>query len=448
MSAVPALNIPAEPTDAEMEEMRERISRIRTALTVICPFFGHLLLKLEIKIVGYASGIPTAGVTRDRKLFVNYHFATPLSDAELTGLLTHEVLHPAMLCWERQGTRNVIVEDGNGSRVSLWNVAHDYAINMIIEDMMGTSSKVKLPEHACLDRQRFNEMGAEEIYDILLDQVNKNSPPPPRGGPGGGQPGGGKGKLNLPKGSWGTDDIKEGDPGSGDGKDMSEAEKRASDQFWKVAVVEAGQVHEQQKGKGSLPGSIKKLIESIVDPKIDWVSALSRWVGEHGRRADFTYRRPARRSEALGETLPSLVKHGVDDIVIGWDTSGSMNGREIEIFSEVIGICSDMAMTIRVICCDTFIHSDTKEVENAEDIDYRGGGGSDFRPMFERLHEEGYQGVVVCFTDGVIDVPAEKPPHIREVLWVLWERDVDPTDGKWGEVMKVDSDGNIVSQAK
>lgn len=424
--------------DAEKEALRERVSRIRTGLTVWVPFFGHLLLKLEPKIVDGKSEIKTAGVTRDKKLLINVEYAKKLSDPEFAGLLCHEVMHPAYLCFERQGTRVAVLQDQTGQRVSVWNVAHDFAINGIIDEMTNTVSQVKLPPNPCLDRKKYDGMSAEEIYDALLKEAKE--------GGGGGR--GGGGTIRLPKDGFGTDDIRpEGDPdGDGSGA-LSESEKRAMDQSWRVAVCEAAQIHEQQKGRGSLPGQIKKLVEEIIDPKINWVDALSRWVGEHGRRADFTYRRPSRRSEALGEILPSIQKHGVDDIVIGWDTSGSMNGREIEILSEVIGICTDLNMSLRVICVDTEVHSDQSGVESPEDVDIKGGGGSDYNPMFAKLHEEGYQGVVVCFTDGFIGVPAEKPPHIREVLWVLWERDVDPTQGRWGEVMQVDKDGNIVSQS-
>jgi predicted metal-dependent peptidase len=147
-----------------------------------------------------------------------------------------------------------------------------------------------------------------------------------------------------------------------------------------------------------------------------------------------------------------MVKNGVDDIVVLWDSSGSMNGRETEIMSEVIGICMDMHMSIRVICCDAMICSDQSGVESPEDIDFAGGGGSNFLPAFDRLHEEGYQGVVVVFTDGYITVPDVKPPHIRDVLWMLFEngngKDVDPTGGRWGEAISVGPDGFIKSMVR
>jgi predicted metal-dependent peptidase len=310
-----------------------------------------------------------------------------------------------------------------------------------------------LPKGGLLDR-KYEGWSAEEIYDDVLDQVIKNGK-----GKGKGEGDGSGGTIIVPKGSWGDSDMRDdlGKKGQGDGEGegdgppvpgqgRSESENRAHDTYWKVAIVEAAQIHEKQNGRGTLPAGLQKLIDEITDPKISWVDVLSRWVGENGRRADFTYRRPARRSDAIGEILPAMQKHGVDDLVVLWDTSGSMGGRETEILSEVIGICEDLSMALRVICCDAAVHSDQSDVEHPDDVNVKGGGGSDFTPAFDLLHEEGYDGVVVAFTDGYIGVPSVKPPHLRDVLWVLWQaRDVDPTGGKWGETLIVDKDGNQVN---
>jgi len=463
---------PSDKSDLELaaldpqrvEALKDRLSRVRTALTVWVPFFGHLLLKLDPHIATASMGIPTMAVSRDRRLFLNLDFCDKLTDAEFAAVLCHEVMHPAYLCWERQGTRVAVVESQWGDRVLLWNIAHDYAINGIIDTMCKDVSEVSLPSGGCLDH-RYDEHAAEEIYDIILKQACK----------GGGD---GEGTIRLPGKNkddhWGTDDMRddlggdgkqsggdgEGEDGDGEGgglegdglgpqtsgQSRGEAQNRSLDQYWKVALCEAAQVHEKQKGRGTLPGALQKLIDEITDPKISWIDVLSRWVGANGRRADFTYRRPSRRSESIGEFLPALQRHGVDDLVVLWDTSGSMNGREAEILSETIGICDDLNMSLRVICCDAAIHSDQEDVREPEDVDVKGGGGSDFTPAFNKLHEEGYTGVVVAYTDGYIGVPAVKPTHIRDVLWVLWEAegDVDPTGGKWGQVLRVDGDGNEV----
>jgi predicted metal-dependent peptidase len=237
------------------------------------------------------------------------------------------------------------------------------------------------------------------------------------------------------------DDLSDSQDGQKAAKGDTGAQKRLEND-WKVNVVAAAQVQEREKGKGTLPGGIQKMVDELTDPIIDWKDELSRWIGENGRRQDYTYRRPARRSESVGEYMPSLQKFGVADIVILWDTSGSMNGRETEILSEVNGICEDLGIALRVICCDTQVHSDVSDIEDALEVipHIKGGGGSNFCPAFAMLDDEQYEGVVVSFTDGYIDVPATKPHNIKGVLWVIGEHDVDPTGGKWGEVLHMNDE--------
>ncbi len=435
------------------EQRKERISLARSRLLADCPFMGHLCLKLEII---FSDVVPTMGVTRDRKLYINPTFLDGLTDKEVVATLCHETLHPALLCFERQGGRLALVNGG----ISLWNVAHDYAINMIINDFGLT-----LPAGGLLD-YKWKNQSAEEIYDKIIEdcegqddgegQEGEGEGEEGEGegegqgeddgdgdgdGQGGGQPKQGKGQrqgrqVKLPEGAWGHEDMLPDQA-------MTEAEKTNCDNQWKIAVVEADQVH-RQRDRGNIPGQLQKIIKGILEPKVDWTDVLSRWVGENGRRADFTYSRPHRRSESVGEFLPSLKKHGCSDLIILWDTSGSMNGQEQRILSEVIGICDDMSMSLRVICCDTRVCSDVEDVDSPEDVDVKGGGGSNFIPAFDQLTDEGYEGVVVAFTDGYIGVPEVKPLHLTDCLWVIGPGDMDPTRGAWGEVLEVDGEGYAI----
>lgn len=412
-------------TEEEIHTTKDRVSLVRARLLEWVPFFGHLALKLRVIV---SNVVPTAAITPDAKMFVNPRFAKDLTDLELAGLICHEVMHPAFMCFERRETRDM----------KLWNIAHDYAINWIINDM-GSRTKepvLKLPaggllsdEYAVKDDKGniIGYMSAEEIYDQLLQE-------------GGGEPG---------------EDDQEGEPGQGgnigsdlrpdlaDNKDPSDVEKKRRESFWKVAVLEAAQVNESSRNRGHLPGNLLKLVQEIAEPRVDWPIVLGRWVGENGKRSDYTYTRPSRRSEAAGAILPSLKKHGVADVIVLWDTSGSMNGREKEIMSEVIGICNDLCMSLRVICCDTDVASDTDGVTDWEDIkdEIKGGGGSDFTPAFDVVTEEGWDGVVVAFTDGMIGVPNLAPDCIRGVLWVMQEGERPPAS--WGDCLFIGPDGKV-----
>lgn len=420
-----------KPVDEDLrEEVRDLVSLIRGRMVTIMPFYSHLMCKMDPIIT---RDVVLAGVTRDRKLLINPDWAKTTCEKEFAATLVHETLHAAMLFWSRQAGRNVMAVGPDEVPVSLWNLAHDYAINLIIEESKSPSllSPAKWSPPGLIDR-KYASMSAEEIYDDLLASLPSKASRKV-------MPGIDKSKADTLPGD------RQGPPNSsGEGKagaKLSKVEQAAHDEFWKVAIVEAAQIHEASKSRGHLPGALKKFIDEILDPRVPWVDVLSRWVGENGRRSDFTYRRPSRRSDSVGEILPSLQRHGVDDITVLWDTSGSMHGREKEIISEVLGICEDLSLTLRVICCDTRVCGDFHDVKDPGDLHFVGGGGSNFVPAFDLLDEEGYTGVVVAFTDGIIGVPKQKPVHLRDCLWVIWNGDVDPTHGSWGEVLNIDKEG-------
>lgn len=427
-------------TDAQVRELMRRISSARTKLLALVPFFGHLCLNLKPRVAAPQDNVPTAGVARDGTLVLNYDFCMKLTDPQLCGLLCHEVLHPALFCWMRQGTRHAIVTGPNGETFSLWNLAHDLSFNPEILELaakVDCRGDIELPPGGAVDPQ-FKGQAAEEIYDSLLKQALKN-------------------KKNKSPGSLGAlkefpggghsigDDLRDDLSSTPEGKKAAQGDKGAQTKLendWKVSIVAAAQVHAKEKQQGNLPLGLQKVVDELVDPRVDWKDVLSRWIGENGRRQDYTYRRPARRSESIGEYLPSLQKFGVADVVILWDTSGSMNGREKEILGDVQGMCDDLGIKVRVICCDTQVHTDIDGIDDAIDIigEIRGGGGSDFTPAFDMLSDENYDGVLVAFTDGYIGVPECAPVLMKAVLWVLAGGDIDPTGGKWGEVLKINDE--------
>jgi predicted metal-dependent peptidase len=454
-------------------KLLERVSKQRTKLVARLPFFGRLALKLRPRVARPGDGVPTAAVAMDGTLVVNEDFVAKLSDPELAFVVCHEVMHPAMLYFDRM----------QGRIPKLWNMAHDYAINLIIKNMADANIKL-IPDCLCDDKYR--DWSAEEIYDDLLKDAvlvniaqgcptcgNTGQPQqgqgqgqpqqgqggqqgqPQQGGQGGqqgqggcptcgGQHGSGSGQgakgqnpLNDPLYGDGRPDL--GD--SEDGKKAAKGDKGAKNRLdtdWKISIVAAAQAHERQKGRGSLPGALQRLVDELTDPKVDWREELSRWVGENGRRQDYTYSRPSRRSESVGQYLPSLKKYGVADVTVMVDTSGSIGDRMLkEGLAEIQGVCEDLGIGVRAMIIDAALHEDV-EVEDAYELSEHlaGGGGSDFRPAFDKLEEEGYEGVVIAFTDGDIAVPSDKPTALKGVLWCIYEGCHSPTD-RYGETIEI-----------
>jgi predicted metal-dependent peptidase len=405
------------------EYILERISQSRTKLLGRLPFFGRLALKLRPRLARPGDGVTTAAVGQDGSLIVDADFAKSLTDPQLCFVVCHEVLHPAMLYFERM----------QGRIPKLWNMAHDYAINLIIKQM--SDNKIELIKD-CLCDKKYTNWSAEEIYDDLLkDAVIVSFAQ----GEGKGMSGRGEGKdpTKDPLNGDGRQDI--GD--SEDGKKANNGDKGAKNRIatdWKISIVAAAQTHEQSKGRGSLPSSLQRLVDEITEPKVDWREQLSRWIGENGRKQDYTYSRPSRRSESVGQYLPSFKKYGFAPVTVMVDTSGSIGDRMLkEGLSEIQGVCEDLGLSVRAMIIDAAIHADV-EVADAYELaeQLSGGGGSNFIPAFDKLQAEGYDGVVIAFTDGDICVPSVKPENLRGVLWCIYEGCHAPTES-WGETVLI-----------
>lgn len=412
----------------------ERISQSRTKLLGRLPFFGRLALKLRPRLSRPGEGVNTAAVSQDGTLIVDPEFAKGLSDPQLCFVVAHEVLHPAMLYFDRM----------QGRIPRLWNMAHDYAINLIIKHMADVNIQL-IPD--CLCDEKYRDWSAEEIYDDLLkDAVLVSFAQGGDNGDGSGQPQQGQGMAGKGQGNDPTKDPLFGDgrndlADSDDGKKAANGDKGAKNRLdtdWKISIVAAAQAHEQQKGRGSLPGGLRRLIDEITDPKVDWREQLQRWVGENGRMQDYTYSRPSRRSESVGQYLPSLKKYGFAPVTVMVDTSGSIGDRMLkEGLSEINGVCEDLGIGVRAMIIDAALHSDV-EISDIEELaeHLSGGGGSNFNPAFEKLQREGYDGVVIAFTDGDICVPSVKPENLRGVLWCIYEGCHAPTE-QYGETIKI-----------
>jgi predicted metal-dependent peptidase len=398
------------------EPVKKRLSKARLWLANKMPFFGYLTFSLRLIPEGAERhGVPTAAIANDGSLYINQQFSNTLSDALFRFVLVHEVLHPGLGFFQRQGSKGL----------RLWNVAHDYAINLICKDYAKSSNQsgasFRVYEHALLD-EKFRGWSAEEIYDHLLNNQDPNA-----------------------SGGEGHGDARRDLATTGVGKKAERGCQASQSQIkhtWASKMHEAVHAHEAQKGKGSLPSSLQKLVDSLLTPQVYWDEYLQNYLGERLGQEMLTYSRPNRRSAAVGEIMPGRRRRNSPDVTVLWDTSGSQNGWEQRVLSEIQGICEDLGAEARVIVIDTAIHADVM-IEDAEEVitEIKGGGGSNFVPAFDRLEEECDTSVVLAFTDGYIDVPSTKPEQLQDVLWVITEGGKKPVE--YGQEIHISKTGVV-----
>jgi predicted metal-dependent peptidase len=124
-------------------------------------------------------------------------------------------------------------------------------------------------------------------------------------------------------------------------------------------------------------------------------------------------------------------------IIFGFDTSGSMDDRIIAAsWAECVSALEDIKPEAELIAFD----SKVQRVEHVEpgdalpdNLNLPGGGGTDFRPIFKRIDEEGWSpACVVVFTDLEGRFPKDGPAYP-----VLWIADNDRTVAPFGVTVPV-----------
>ena len=367
------------------EEVRDKLIKARIEMLMSAPFFGNLATRLIIKDA--TSWCPTAA-TDGKYFYYNKHFVAALSDAECVFLMGHEVLHCVYdhMDANRRGDRHPV----------LWNVANDYVINGDLIDAR-VGEEIKLVQ-ICHD-WKYRGKISEEIYDDLYQQAKED-----------GrimemdsfdvhldrEEGDDEGSGSAGKGN--TDGDGDGD---GPAKYTAEEKEKISQEF-KNATMQAAKA----AGAGNLPGGVKRLLNDLLNPQLDWRQLLAMQI-QSVMRNDYTMATPSRKGLNEGYYLPGLDRETTIDIVAALDMSGSIGDDMARDFlSELKGIMDQYTdFKIHLLCFDTEVYNPRifTQSDMGEFMEYElnGGGGTDFDCVFDWMKEEGVQPKkLVMFTDG------------------------------------------------
>jgi predicted metal-dependent peptidase len=364
----------------------KKIEKAKVGLYLDAPFWASIALRLEL--VEDKAGLITQTMATDGKQIVFYPpFVDQLSLDECKGVLAHEVGHVILLHPFRRQKREL----------KKFNIACDYAVNPLL------LSTFKLPA-GHLDNSTYHNMEAEAIYNAL--------PPEPKPKKGQGQPQGegqqqGQQPCPDPGGTGGVMDY----PGNSTQTKQAELEQ-------KMYNVQAAQIAKRQ---GNLPAGLDRLIEELTEPKLDWKEILARFVDSNSRN-DYTWKLPNRKFITSGFFLPRLQSPELGHVVCLIDASGSVSGDELKaLVSEVQGMLELYTAQLSIIFFDT---STSDILEITDDTELKGlkilrmGGGTDYRPPFEKVIKEGLDPIaIIVLTDGCCNSFSTDPQ--APTLWII-----------------------------
>ena len=193
---------------------------------------------------------------------------------------------------------------------------------------------------------------------------------------------------------------------------MPEAEKKLLENQIKYKLKEVAE--QVTKQAGSIPGELSEIIKALKqkEPVFNWKKYLRRVIGNAiTSEIQLTRMRPSKRfPDARGIRMKRK-----PNILVGVDTSGSVNNEEFaEFFAEIHHIYKT-GVSVTVVECDTQI-TNVFEYKGSQDIKRTGFGGTILTPIASYYKEHPEFTVCVIFTDGYCDTTM---PPCQNLIWVI-----------------------------
>ncbi len=455
-----------------LDESAIRVSDCVTELLRKQPFFGSLVLRLPLRPDPTRETLATDGHE------IRY---SPRWVAETEAhLIETAMARVVMACALKHHTRR-------GERdPERWQMASQLVTHALIRDAGFT-----LPP----DAEAWDDLTVEQAYDRLPeprdDSGDDGDAPSNAAGAGASaaaqsSPDGGDGDAGGPAGSAGGGDVRDqnggdsspdaedgdgqgrdgkdrGDDGQGDGGpsdvppscdpsgtgEVMDAGARASEdgdasetpldisaeeQAWDEAMHQALNI---AKAEGKVPGRIEETVKGAHAGTLDWRTLLRRYMTD-AAKSDYSWSLPNRRFIDSGLYLPSIRSEGMETVAVIIDTSGSLPAATLaEFWAELRGAAAEIGPeSVVVLQVDAAVQDAAAYAPDdlPEEIMIKGRGGTDFRPGFEWLDEQGIQpAVCLYFTDmKCSDYPEAEPPF--PIIWCNWsEQPEDRNREPWGE---------------
>ena len=405
-------------------DLQNKLAAARTRLILDKPFLGALVLRLPL--VAADPKWCQGAATDAKKLYYNQDYISALDIQQTQFVLAKQALHCALSHFARRQHRIK----------HRWDLACDYAVNPLL-----INDGLKAPPETLVD-DGYAGMTAEEIYHYIGDLDNEDSEldkqsedlPDDQDNPNQDasdqQPSPGDcDQESQQSPDQGVDDNDEEMDGlASQPEALTPQEQEELSVQWQQRLAGAAQSAMQA---GKLGGSMARMVDFMLQPKLPWRMLLARYMTASARD-DYSYSRPSsRRGDPA--IFPSLRSSQIN-VAVGMDISGSVDDKEMnEFLSEIDAIKGNMRARITLLPCDASLAEGAPWIfEPWEEINlpetFKGGGGTDFNPVFEWLDDQDQNpDLLVYFTDCKGTFPKVLPSY--PVIWLVKGKDQPP----WGQ---------------
>lgn len=394
-------------TDAQLRKFTEKLLFARMNLMVKNPFFGSLLMHVNLSV---DEKCPSA-YTDMRNICFGAEFLDELLPDEVEFVMMHEVMHIALQHCKRSFELDQY----------LFNVACDIVVNSIIYESNGRSAdSITIEKYGeSLHRHPNGNEGsgysAEEIYYALLEKSEKYK------------------ALQI---------------FADDHSNWQESEENSIESdLWCERIIEAAKTA-QRLGIGEfsacIPRFVNDLMESRNSRSLDWKNLIQSFLSEE--MLDYSFNPPDRRFSDTDFFVPDFnISDNVDraeDVLFMIDTSASVTTQELEnAYSEIAYALELFEGRLKgwIGFFDAEV-IDPVPFENYEDIKNikpYGGGGTSFYAVFNYIHKKKSDNLpvsIIIFTDGFAPFPDVSDAMGIPVLWIISNDVVTP---QWGTIARI-----------
>ena len=342
--------------------------------------------------------------------------------AQAGGVVLHEYLH---IYLKHSARFRALVNAGtlqdNPADRDLWNLAADAEINQNLLD-----AGVQLPAGITPEVLGLPPHQLAEVYVRAL----KQRPPTPSNGKAcTGKCGSGAGGNTLEQ---------EPPKGSPEGRSTTEIEIQRAIDSANIAGHRAGRI---PAGLAMQAASDHKVSE------VPWTTKLSNIVRAavtfRQGQADYTWTTRSRYQSGIdgffGARSPILpgMHSPIAEVAMAIDTSGSMDGARLDkAVGEAAAILQAVSgARVTFFACDARVNA-LQRVRSVSEIKRNlvGGGGTDFRPVFDSMHKcKPRPDILIFLTDGAGRYPDHAPAKLR-TIWGIIETGHTPP---WGDTIQI-----------
>ena len=427
-------------TEQRKRRLKNKIQASRTRLMSSNPFFALLLMYLKFVAVPEMKKIST----NSRCIYFSPDFLDKLYDYEVDYILCHQIMH--IICghiW-RPYDRNS--DD--------YHFACDIQINSILTEHGFTEERYPhlgyVYKSVQFEERVPSEMTPEEISnlipyslyafdektrsrflvdsDVWWDQKDDS---------------GSSGEIiiDIPK----LDNLTREKIGVAEG--ISYADDTELKQEWQsrasITALSRPEQEDNNNGAGDVPDFVKRIIDKMREPTVDWKKILNNFIQE--RICDYSFSPPDRRFLDTGFFLPDLNDSEFisKEIWFMVDTSGSVQDEDLGIiYSEIRGAIEQFGAKLKgkLGFFDAAVTTPLpfESISELMSIIPYGGGGTDFCVIFDYIRRNcigELPACIVIFTDGYGPYPPEEQTMNIPVLWLINNFEITPPFGKTTRVL-------------